>query len=435
MNGPSHQVVIVGGGFAGLAAARGLRRAPVQVTLIDRRNFHLFQPLLYQVATGALSPANIAAPLRAILSRQGNVRVIHGEATGIDVGLRHVLLGSQPVRYDTLIVATGVTHDYFGHDDWSDVAPGLKTIEDATTIRARVLSAFERAELLAAVRGAGRPVEPPLTFAVVGGGPTGVEMAGAIAEIARHTLRHEFRAIDPSRARILLLEGGPRILAAYSPRLAERAVAALERLGVTVVTQAVVTAVDEGGVTCRRPDGRSERFEAGTVIWAAGVRASPLGVRLAEACGAELDRAGRVKVAPDLTLPAHPDVLVLGDLAHVATPAGLLPGVAPVAMQQGRYAARVIASRLSGRAAPPPFRYRDFGMMATIGRAAAVARIGGFEFSGYVAWLLWLFVHLMYLVEFQNRVLVLLQWAWNYFTRNRAARLITREEAGHDVVE
>jgi NADH dehydrogenase len=420
-----HRVVIVGGGFGGLQAAMTLRHAPVEVTLVDRRNFHLFQPLLYQVATGGLSPANIASPLRAVLGGQKNARVLLGEVQGFDVAGRRVLLdkgGTLP--YDTLVLATGSSHHYFGHEEWSRIAPGLKTVEDATTIRRRILMAFEEAER--APDGAAR--QEWMTFVIVGGGPTGVELAGAIGELARWTLRGEFRNIDTSKSRILLVEGGGRILPTYPADLAARAVRSLQRLGAEVMTGALVTGVRPDGVTLKLSGGgqaTEERIPSRTVLWAAGVAASPLGKRLAEACGVATDRTGRVPVGPDLTVPGHPEIVVIGDLALTKGRDGEpLPGVAQVAIQEGRYVARHLEARLAGRDTPP-FRYRDLGTMATIGRAAAVAVIGPLRLSGYPAWLVWLFIHLTWLVQFENRILVLVQWAWNYLTRNRSARLIT----------
>lgn len=416
----NHRVVIVGGGFAGLYAAQSLRRAPVKVTLIDRRNFHLFQPLLYQVATGGLSPADIASPLRSVLRRQRNVEVLQGEVSGFDPANRRVWLGDASVAYDTLILATGASHHYFGHRDWEPLAPGLKSIEDATEIRRRVFEAFERAERES---DAARQ-QAWTTFAVVGGGPTGVELAGAIGELAHHTLPRDFRHIDTRQTRVYLLEGAERILPTYDERLSRAAAQSLARLGVTVRTGAVVTDIQPDGVTVRAGQ-QSETIAARTVVWAAGVQASPLGTALARETGAELDRQGRVVVGPDLSVPGYPDILVLGDLAHARQSDGrTLPGVAPVAMQQGAYAARLISRRLHGQRTPP-FRYRDRGSMAVIGRSAAVAQMGRLRLHGLPAWLAWLFVHLIYLVEFENRMLVLLQWGWNYFTRNRSARLIT----------
>ncbi|MFO0808576.1 MAG: NAD(P)/FAD-dependent oxidoreductase [Gemmataceae bacterium] len=436
----AHEIVIVGGGFGGLNAAQALSRAAARVTVIDRRNFHLFQPLLYQVATGGLSPANIATPLRAILHRQANARVLLGEVANVDVaGRRLTLTDGTPVPYDTLVVATGATHFYFGHDEWEPLAPGLKTVEDATTIRRRVLGAFEEAERC---DDAGR-LKALLTFVVVGGGPTGVEMAGTIGELARHTLRRDFRHIDPAAARVLLVEGGGRVLPPFRPELSARAARSLARLGVEVWTDSVVTAVRPDGVTVKR-GGHEEAVAAHTVVWAAGVRASPLGRAIAAQTGAEADHQGRLLVGPDLTVAGHPELFVIGDLAAVrqaATQAAsvpgasgksppTLPGVAPVAIQEGKYVAGVILRRLHGdTAAPPPFYYRDKGSMATIGRSAAVVDLGWTYFSGYPAWLAWLFIHIVYLIHFENRVLVLVQWAWNYFTRNRSARLITYPDA------
>ena len=418
---PSHRVVIVGGGFGGLQAALSLKRAPVEVTLVDRRNFHLFQPLLYQVATGGLSPANIASPYRAVLRRQQNARVVLGEVTGFDVPGRRVLLaGGAALPYDSLVVASGSRHHYFGHDEWEKVAPGLKTVEDATAMRRRILLAFEEAEK------AESPEERAawITFVLVGGGPTGVELAGAIGELAHWTFRGNFRAIDPARARILVVEGNDRILPAYPPDLSARAVRSLERLGAEVMTSALVVDVRPDGVTVRR-DGRDERIVSRTILWSAGVAASPLGKAIAAACGVATDKAGRVPVLADLTLPEHPEIFVVGDLAVVRGSDGQpLPGVAQVAMQEGRYAARLIAARLERRIVPP-FRYNDLGIMATIGRAAAVGVIRGLHVWGYPAWLVWLFIHLMWLVQFESRILVFVQWTWNYITRNRSARLIT----------
>ena len=423
--GQHHKVVIVGGGFGGLAATRELRKVPVEVTLIDRRNFHLFQPLLYQVATGALSPANIAYPLRGILKRQKNAQVLLGEVVDFDVPGRCVVLRhGQRVPYDTLVVAAGVRHNYFGHDEWEPHAPGLKTVEDATEIRRRILLAFEAAER-----------EPDktkrsawLTFVIVGAGPTGVELAGALAEIARDTLTHEFRSIDPAEATILLVEGAGQVLSSYPGPLSARAAQALSRLGVTVKTDSQVTKIQSDGIAIMRGT-QTEHIAARTVLWAAGVQASPLGAALARPTKTETDRAGRLIVERNLTLPSHKGIFVIGDLAHFEHDgSGSLPGIAPVANQQGRYVGRLIRQRLRG-GSMPTFRYRDLGNMATIGRAAAVADLGWIRFSGYFAWLVWLFVHLMNLVNFENRLLVLMQWAWNYFTWNRSARLITGDSA------
>lgn len=422
MAGAATRVVIIGGGFGGLYATRTLRRAAVEVTLIDRRNFHLFQPLLYQVATGGLSPGEIGSPLRHIVRRQRNTRVLLGEVVGIDVDRRCVRLSDGEVPYDELIVATGATHHYFGHDDWAPLAPGLKTIEDATEIRRRILLAFETAE---------REPDPArrdawLTFVVVGAGPTGVELAGALGEIANDTLKNDFRVIRPADSRIVLVEAADRVLPPYPPGLSEKARRSLERLGVTVRLRTSVTAIARGTLTVSA-GGRSEEIRSHTVLWAAGVAASPLARQLATATGAALDRAGRVHVQPDLSLPGHPEVVVIGDTAHVEQNGALLPGIAPVAMAQGRYAARRVEARLAGRERGP-FRYRDKGTMATIGRSAAVADLRVVRFSGLPAWLAWLFIHLLYLVEFESRLLVLVQWAFMYFTRNRGARLITGDD-------
>ena len=423
----AHRVVIVGGGFGGLTAARSLASLPVEVTLVDRRNFHLFQPLLYQVATGALSPANIAAPIRTVMKRRKNVHVLLGNAVGVDAARRRLLLEDGEIRYDTLVVAAGVRHHYFGNDSWERLAPGLKTVEDATEMRRRIFLAFESAE-----REAGPERRRALlTFVIVGGGPTGVELAGALAEIARHTLANEFRTIDPAEARILLLEGGDRLLPSYPPGLSQQAARALGRLGVTVRTSALVTGLSEGTVRLTQ-GGTEETLRAETVLWAAGVAGSPLGAALASAAGARLDRAGRVAVGPDLALPSHPEIFVIGDLAALTDARGRpLPGVAQVAMQEGRHVARVVAARLNGSPPPPPFRYLDLGSMATIGRRAAVCDLGFVRFNGTMAWLAWLFLHLMYIVQFGNRLLIFLQWSWSYLTWNRSARLITgRSRAG-----
>jgi NADH dehydrogenase len=418
----THEVVIVGGGFGGLYAAQSLKHAPVRVTLLDRRNFHLFQPLLYQVATGALSPANIAAPLRSVLKNQKNARVLLAEVIDLDVANRQVVLTDGTIPYDTLILAAGARHHYFGHPEWEPVAPGLKTVEDATEIRRRVLAAFEAAE---------RDPDPVsrtmwLTFVVVGGGPTGVELAGALSELAHHTLRRNFRAIDPATARIILVEGTDRVLPPYPESLSAKARKALERMGIEVWTNALVKDVQPEFVKVDR-GGQLETLPAATVLWGAGVQASPLGAILVAKAGAETDRAGRVKVNADLTVPGHPEIFVIGDLALATSPDGKpLPGVAQVAMQGGRYAAKLIARRLAGHAGPAaPFKYWDKGNMATIGRAAAVADLHWVRFSGWPAWLAWLFIHILFIITFENRVLILFQWFWNYLTRNRSARLIT----------
>lgn len=415
------RVVVIGGGFGGLHAARQLAREDVQVTLIDKRNFHLFQPLLYQVATGGLSPADIASPLRYVLRKQRNAEVLLNEVVGIDPARKVVQLKDRELSFDYLVVAAGARVEYFGNDHWQQHAPGLKDFNDARQIRTRVLSAFENAEL------ARSPEEQErwLTFVVVGGGPTGVELAGAVAELARETLPNDFRHVDTRKARILLIEGGSRILPSLSERLSAKAVRSLERLGVEVVHDSMVESLDSESLTIRDGEG-TQVLAAGTTLWAAGVSASPLGRTLAEQTGAELDRGGRVIVEQDCSLAAHPNIFVVGDVAHFRdAKGGQLPGTAPVAMQQGRHVARVIGRKLRGLQQPLVFRYHDKGDLATIGRSAAVGRIGKREFSGYPAWLAWLFVHLLYLTEFQNRLLVLIQWAWNYVTWNRSTRLIT----------
>lgn len=414
-----HRVVILGGGFGGLYAAKALRSVPVEVTLLDRRNFHLFQPLLYQVATGSLSPGEIASPLRSVLHAQKNTQVLLGDAVDLDVERRRVLLSDGAIAYDTLIVATGSEDSYFGHDDWRRNAPSLKTIEHATEIRGRILYAFEAAE-----KELDREKRREwLTFVIVGAGATGVELAGALGEIAHDTLRHDFRSIDPQEARILLLEGSPRVLAAFPPDLSAKAEAALIRLGVRPRCNVFVTDVDETGVVVKGSSG-VERIAARTVIWAAGVRASSFGQVLERRAGAQLDRAGRVLVTENCNVANHPEIFVIGDLAHFEQDGKQLPGVATVAMQQGGYTARLIRKRLAGGTLPA-FRYFDKGNLAVIGRASAVADIFGFHISGLPAWLVWLFVHLMNLVEFSNRVLVFIHWGFLYFTFNRGARLIT----------
>ncbi len=400
-------------------AAKAFAKADLDVTLVDRRNFHLFQPLLYQVASGALSPGDIASPLRAVLRKQKNVDVLMGEVVDFDVQQQRVILKNGDIEYDSLILSTGSTHSYFGHEEWSAYAPGLKTVEDATEIRRKVFFAFEAAEH-----------EPDqqkrrewLTFLIVGGGPTGVELAGALSEIAKDTLKDDFRTIRPAEAQIILLDAGSRVLSPYPPELSEAAEHALVRLGVRPRTGVTVTDVDAEGVWVNGPTGR-ERIQARTVLWAAGVAASPLGRKLAERTGAETDRSGRVKVQPDLTIPGHPEIFVIGDMAYLEQGGKPLPGVAPVAMQQGRYAAKAILRRMKGQSVEP-FHYVNKGSLATIGRASAVADFGFLKVSGWIAWVLWLFIHLLYLVGFQNRVVVLIQWAFQYLTFNRGARLIT----------
>ncbi|HEY6146130.1 MAG TPA: NAD(P)/FAD-dependent oxidoreductase [Thermoanaerobaculia bacterium] len=405
------RVVILGAGFAGLTAARALAGAPVRVIVVDRRNHHLFQPLLYQVATAALSPGDIAYPVRAILSKQKNAEVLLADAVAIDPAAREVVLADGHLPYDHLIVATGATHSYFGHPEWETHAPGLKTLEDALEIRRRILLAFEKAEREwdAAKRRAF------LTFVVVGAGPTGVELSGAIAEISREVLVDDFRAINPREARVVLIEAGPRVLSAYSEKSSANAVRELERKGVQVRTGLAVTRIDAGGV-----EAGGERIDAGTVLWAAGVAASPI----ARSLGVALDRAGRVPVTLELAVPGHPEISVVGDLAALSQDGAPLPGTSPVAIQEGRHAARNILRQIGGEAARP-FRFRDKGTMAVIGRAAAVAEIAGFRLSGVVAWLVWCFVHIFYLIGFRNRFVVMFEWAWAYTTDHRGARLIT----------
>jgi NADH dehydrogenase len=424
-----HRVVVVGGGFAGLQAVQGLRRETVEVTLVDRQNFSLFQPLVYQVATGALSPAEIAMPLRAILRRQGNARVVLAEVIGFDLERREIEIDRLPngetsatLAYDTLVVAGGSHYSYFGHDDWRAHAPELKSLAGALEIRRRILTAFEAAEVES---------DPDrrrswLTFVVVGAGPTGVEMAGQIAELAHDTLRRDFRSADTRTARVLLVEASDRVLTSFPASLSRRAERALEQLGVTPLTGHTVIEVDVDSVAIRSPEGNLERVEARTAVWAAGVTASGLAARLADEAGLDLDRAGRLPVGPDLTVPEHPEVFALGDMVTVQAEDGtttLLPGVAPVAMQQGRFVARAVGKRLRGQE-PGPFRYRDKGNLATIGRSRAVADIKGLHVSGFPAWALWLVVHLFYLIGFQNRLLVVVRWTISFLTRGRGARLI-----------
>ncbi len=409
---PGWHVVIVGGGFGGLYTAVALRRAPVRVSLIDRRNHHLFQPLLYQVATAALSPGDIAQPIRHILRGSPNITVMLAEVTAVDAPRRRVVLADGELTYDYLILATGVRHAYFGHDEWQTDAPGLKDIEDALEIRRRVLLAFEAAER---ARDEARR-RSFLTFVIVGGGPTGVELAGALAEIARDALAHDFRTIDPRTARIVLLEAGPRILAIFAESLSTYARGALEARGVEVRTGSAVTRIAAGVVEVG-----AERISTETVVWAAGVEASPLGRTL----GASLDRVGRVLVEPDLTIPGHPEVFVIGDLAaFVHQDGGPLPGMAPVAIQMGRHAAASVLGDARGEPRRP-FRYRNKGIMATIGRNAAVVERGCIQLTGAVGWAAWLIVHILFLIGFRNRLLVLFEWAWAYVTFNRGVRLIT----------
>ncbi|HUI85332.1 MAG TPA: NAD(P)/FAD-dependent oxidoreductase [Candidatus Binatia bacterium] len=408
------RVVIVGAGFGGLKAAEALARMPVQVTVVDRKNHHTFQPLLYQVATAGISPAEIAAPIREILHRHENVEVLLGEVLGFDLARRKVQVRGFELNYDYLVIAAGATHAYFGHDDWEPLAPGLKTIEDALEIRRRILLAYELAEREAALTGTHRP----LNFVIVGAGPTGVELAGTLAEIARKSLAENFRNIDPARTRVLLVEAGPSILSAYPEDLRQSAVRQLEDLGVEVRTNSPVTDVRRGEVRIG-----NDVVPAEVVLWAAGVSASPLG----RALGVPVDRAGRVFVEPDLSIPGRPEVFVIGDLGALKDEHGKpLPGLAPVAMQQGKCVARQIAADLAGKPRAS-FHYFDKGSLATIGRAAAIAQFGKLHISGFFAWLAWLFVHIMFLIGFRNRIVVMFQWAWSYLTYERAARLITGE--------
>jgi NADH dehydrogenase len=431
----AHRVVIVGAGFGGLNAAQTLAHAPVSITIIDRKNHHTFQPLLYQVATAGLSPGEIAAPIRSILHRHKNVEVLMAEVTGFDLERRVVQTtvqndapddahnglqnDAQEIPYDSLIVAAGSSHAYFGHDEWQALAPGLKTIEDALEIRRRVLLAFELAERRASA-GEGND---PLNFVVVGAGPTGVELAGTLAEICRHALAQDFRAIDPRRARIHLIEGGPHVLPAYPEDLSRSALEQLQRLGVEVLTSTMVTKIEPGVIYMRETVGETRKMSAAVILWAAGVAASPLGKKL----GVPIDRAGRVLVNPDLSLPNHPEVFVIGDLAALKDKSGkLLPGVAPVAILEGRFVAKLIKKEMGRRTdSRPAFHYFDKGSLATIGRSAAIAQFGKIHISGFIAWLAWLFVHILFLIGFQNRILVFIQWAWSYFTYERGARLIT----------
>ncbi|MCC6832564.1 MAG: NAD(P)/FAD-dependent oxidoreductase [Thermoleophilia bacterium] len=421
------RVVVIGGGFAGLRTVRALRDAPVEVTLVDRRNFHLFQPLLYQVATGALSAGEIAAPLRAVLRRQANARVVLGEVDDVDLAGRRVVLrpleagAATALAYDDLVVAAGGGTTYFGNDAWEPLAPGLKTVEDALELRRRILVAFEAAE---------REDDPAvqrewLTFAVVGAGPTGVEMAGQIVEMARDTLRRDFRRIDPSTARVLLVEAAPAVLPGYAAGLRARAGRDLAGHGVELLLQRMVVELTAREIAVRDPDGRVERIATRTVIWGAGVRASALGERLAAAAGVDVDRGGRIPVERDFSLPGHPEVFVVGDMARVEGPGGApLPGIAPVAMQEGSHVGRVIATSAAGRPGPAAFRYHDKGSLATIGRARAVGTVFGLPLTGLPAWLAWLGIHLTYLIGFQNRLFVFMRWSISFLTRGRGARLI-----------
>ncbi len=423
------KVVIIGGGFGGLTAARKLKDAPVDVVLLDRRNFHLFQPLLYQVATGGLSPANIAAPLRSILSKQENARIILAEATGFDPANRKVLLADGELDYDILVVSTGARHHYFGHPEWEETAPGLKTLEDALNIRRRILSAFEAAE---------RDTDPArrvawLTFVVVGGGPTGVELAGAIGEIAQQTLKDDYRGFKGSDIKVYLVEAVDRVLQTFPPELSGKAEQSLAHLGVHVLTSTTVEQIMPQTVVFKN-DAGEQRIEAHTVLWAAGVQTTQIATKLAEATGAKTDRAGRIFADPDLTIAGHPEIFVIGDMAHLEQGGRPLPALAAVAMQQGAYVAKIMAGRLSDKP-ERQFHYRNRGTLATIGRSSAVADFGFVKLSGLPGWLVWLFVHIMNLAQFENRLLVITQWAWSYFTRGRSARLITDIEPTHEEPE
>lgn len=419
-NPPKHRVVIIGGGFGGLYAAQNLNRADIDVTLIDKRNFHLFQPLLYQVATGSLSPSDISAPLRSILSRQKNAKVLMEEAIDIDPETQHVKTNQGLIPYDSLIIATGVSHHYFGNDQWKDTAPGLKTVEDAIEMRRRIFSAFEAAEKETDLE----KRKALLTFVVVGGGPTGVELAGAIAELANNTLKHDFRSIDTTEARILLVEGLDRVLPPYPADLSVKAAESLTKLGVTVLTKTKVTQIEGETLTIEHDD-QTETISAKTILWAAGVKASGVGRVISERTGASLDRVGRVMVNSDLSVPNHANIFIIGDLAHCADPEGKpYPGVAPVAMQEGKYVARLIQARLQSRSLPA-FSYRDFGSLAVIGQNTAVANLGGLHLSGFIAWFIWIVAHIYFLIEFNNKLVVMIHWTWSYITRGRGARLIT----------
>jgi NADH:ubiquinone reductase (H+-translocating) len=414
------RVVIIGAGFGGLQAAKALRKASVQVTVIDRSNHHLFQPLLYWVATAGLSPADICSPIRQILRKQKNTEVMLAEVTGIDVQEQKVLMHERSLKYDYLVIATGAQDNYFGHTNWERFAPGLKSVVDAVAIRRKILLAFEAAE----IETDPEKVQELLTFVLVGAGPTGVEMAGAIAELSRKTLASDFRHIDPTLARIILIEAAPRILATFPESLAQKSRRKLTRMGVEVRTSAPVSEIDEHGVVAG-----GERIATGTIIWSAGVSASPAGRWL----DAEVDRAGRVKVSSDLSVPSHPNVFVIGDTASVIQDGKLLPGVAPVAMQAGRYVASAIADRVVGKDEKKAFRYHDKGNLATVGRSYAIVDIGIIRLTGLIAWLMWLVVHIYFLVGFRNRFVALFQWAWTYFTYHRGARLITFDDKSNNL--
>lgn len=430
-HGGPHRVVIIGGGFGGLYAAKALKKAPVSVSLVDKRNFHLFQPLLYQVATGGLSPGDISSPIRSVLKSQKNTQIILSEAIDVDPGSRNVMLVDGKIRYDSLIIATGMGQSYFGHDDWSGHAPGLKTIENALELRSRILLAFEAAE---------REPDPERrqacqTFVIIGGGPTGVELAGALGELAANTLRKDFRNIDTLDTRIILVEAGERILQSFPSKLSVSAEKTLRRLGVTIEKNAMVTDIQSDRVIVGKSDDSSMTIRSRTILWAAGIQASDFAKKLAQRTGAETDRMGRFYVQADLSLENNPEIVIIGDLANYSRHSGSAPpGMAPVAMQQGRYAARLIKNRLTGKTTPP-FEYINKGSLAVIGRNAAVADFGFIRFHGFPAWVIWIFVHIAYLIEYDNRLLVLFQWAWNYFTRKRGARLVTGDDPWPLVVQ
>ncbi|MBN4002042.1 NAD(P)/FAD-dependent oxidoreductase [Nostoc sp. LPT] len=418
-----HRVVVVGGGFGGLYTAKALKKANVNVTLIDKRNFHLFQPLLYQVATGTLSPADISAPLRSVFSKSKNTKVLLGEVNDIDPKAQEVILGDEVIPYDTLIVATGANHSYFGKDNWKEFAPGLKTVEDAIEMRRQIFSAFEAAE---------KETDPEkrralLTFVIVGGGPTGVELSGAIAELAYQTLTEDFRSINTSEARILLLQGGDRILPHIAPELSKVGAESLQKLGVAVYTNTRVTNIEGNIVTFKQGDELTE-ITSKTILWAAGVQGSPMGKALAKSTGVECDRDGRVIVEPDLSIKDYKNIFVVGDLGNFSHQNGKpLPGVAPVAKQQGEYVAKLIKRRLQGETLPQ-FRYNDVGTLAMIGQNLAVVDLGIIKLKGFIAWAFWLLIHIYFLIEFDTKVVVAIQWGWNYITRNRRSRLITGRE-------
>ncbi len=422
MESRRHKVVIIGGGFGGLQTAKNLKHPEIDVTLIDSNNYHLFQPLLYQVATGGLSPADISAPLRHILRKNRNCKVLMGKAVGLDLRRKEVLLQDGKIEYDTLVVACGSVNNYFGNDDWEKYAPGLKSIGNAISIRAKVLGAFEKAER----ESDPKLIESLLTFIIVGGGTTGIELAGALKEIAVDTLDQEFRNIDPNSARVILIEGHSNLLPTYPVKLSEKAVSELQKLGVEIMTSTYLKGLDHTKAFLEQ-SGKLETIQTSNIIWAAGVKASPFGKHLSEATGLPLDKSGKFKVEPDMSLKDNSDIFVIGDMVLAFNAKGKpLPGIAPVAMQQGKYVAKRIKNDFEGIKSKN-FKYRDFGNMATIGRSSAVVDMGWFQFHGFFAWIFWLFIHLMYIVSFQNRVLVFVQWGWNYFTRNKSARLITKD--------